>query len=78
MQKELIQDVMVSLNDGIKHNIITGRFQEQLKSLLNSLFQEQIPSPAGPALWLLTNCFISLSLGFLIHKIRIMKLLHGC
>lgn len=69
MQKELIQDLNVSRNDGVKNNIVTGRTQEELASCL---------SPARAALWLLTNCFILLSLGLLIHKMRIMRLLHGC
>ena len=41
MRKELIQDIMVSLNDGVKNNIITGRFQEQ---------PAPCPRPARPAL----------------------------
>lgn len=69
MQKELIQDLNVSQNDGVRNNIVTGRTQDELASHL---------SPASASLWLLTNCFISLSLGLLIHKMRIMRLLHGC
>ena len=36
MQKELIQDLNVSQNDGVKNNIVTGRTQEELASRLCS------------------------------------------
>ena len=35
MQKEPIQDLNVSRNNGVKNNIVTGRTQEELASRLS-------------------------------------------